>query len=98
MSEAEGLLEKGKSYLWAGDYEEAILYFEKAVQKNSLSAEAYYNLGWAYGKRDRYQAAVEVFKQAIRLKPDFAFAHFNLGLAYLYLGDKGGRHLKNIKS
>ena len=88
MPEAEGLLEKGKSYLWAGDYEKAITYFEKAVRENPLSTDTnlYFFLGFTYAMLQRYQEAMEAYKEAIRLKPNYAEAHYNLGLAYGNLG------------
>jgi len=86
ISESERLLEKGKSYLWAGDYEKAIPYFEKAAQKNPLSVEAYFYLGVNYAQLGRYQEAVGACSQAVRLKPNYAEAHYNLCVAYASLG------------
>jgi Flp pilus assembly protein TadD len=85
IPEAEGLFKKGLSYYLAEDYKKAIPYFEKAVQKNPLSAGAYFCLGTAYDYLGRYQEAVEAYNQAIRLKPDLAEAHCNLALAYAHL-------------
>jgi len=85
IPEAEGLFKKGLSYYLAEDYEKAIPYFEKAVQKNPFSAGAYFCLGTAYDYLGRYQEAVEAYKQAIRLKPDLAEAHCNLALTYAHL-------------
>ena len=89
IPEAEGLFKKGLSYYLAEDYEKAIPYFEKAVQKNPLSAGAYFCLGMAYDYLGRYQEAVEAYKQAIRVKPEYTEAHYDLGATYLILGDKG---------
>jgi Trypsin-like serine proteases, typically periplasmic, contain C-terminal PDZ domain len=85
IPEAEGLFKKGLSYYLAEDYKKAIPYFEKAVQKNPLSAGAYFCLGTAYDYLGRYQEAVEAYKEVIRLKPDLAEAYCNLALAYAHL-------------
>ncbi len=85
IPEAEGLFKKGLSYYLAEDYEKAIPYFEKAVQKNPFSVKAYFCLGTAYDYLGRYQDAVEAYKEAIRLKPDLGEAHCNLALAYAHL-------------
>jgi len=86
VSEAERLFKKGQAYSWAGEYEKAIPYFEKAVQKNPYYAEAYCYLGFAYENLGHYQEEIKACKQAIRLKPNYANAYCNLGVAYLNLG------------
>jgi tetratricopeptide (TPR) repeat protein len=86
LASAEGLNSTGLISLWAGDYEKALPYFEKAVIRNPRYTEAYFYIGYCNDELGRYAEAVEAYKQAIRIKPDCAEAHYNLGLAYGKLG------------
>ncbi len=86
LASAEELYSKGLAFLWAEEYEKALLYFEKAVKKNPRYAEAYLNIGYCKNMLGRYQEAINASKQAIRIKPDYAEAHYTLGLAYVGLG------------
>jgi len=86
LASAEGLYSTGLISLWAGNYEKAVPYFEKAVTKNPNYAEAHFQVGYCNVELGRYTEAVEAYKQAIRIKPDLAEAHNNLGAAYGKLG------------
>jgi tetratricopeptide (TPR) repeat protein len=66
--------------------EEAIDLFHLALQFDPGYAEAYCNLGGAYGKLGRYTEQIEACKKAIKIKPDYAQAYSNLGAAYGQLG------------
>jgi len=83
---AEGLYFTGLVYLWIDDYEKALSYFEKAVEKNLHYADAYFQIGYCNGELGRYTEAIESYKQVIRIKPDLSNAHYGLGLAYGELG------------
>jgi len=86
LTSAEGFYYIGLTFLWAGEYEKALPYFEKAAKKDPSYAEAHSNLGVIYGILGRYTEAIEACKEAIRIKPDFARAHLCLGVAYGRLG------------
>ncbi len=86
LASAEGLNYSGLIYLWAGDYEKALPYFEKAVKKNPSYAEAYSLIGYCNSELGRHTEAIEAYKQAIRINPDDAGAHYLLGWAYSKLG------------
>ncbi len=47
LDTAEGLYSLGLGFVWAEDYEKALLYFEEAVKQNPRHAEAYFILGIA---------------------------------------------------
>ena len=76
--------EKGVMLYNSQQYEGAIAFFKKAVEKNPQQAEAYYHLGLCY-KELKATEAVEAFKKAIQLKPDYAEAYFHLGVTYTRL-------------
>jgi len=82
LASAEGLYYKGLHSLWREDYEEALLWFQKAVKENSDYAEAYFAIGYCKGELALYSEAIDAYKQAIRINPDDADAYFNLGLTY----------------
>jgi len=86
LTSAEGLYSCGLFFLWVENYEKALPYFEEATKKNPRYAQAYFAVGYCYGRLGRYTEAIESYKQAIRIQPDYAEAHCNLGLAYAILG------------
>lgn len=85
LTSAEELYSTGLAFLWAEDYEKALPYFEKAVEKDPRYAEAYFQIGYCNSSLGRYNEAIEAYKQAIHIKPDFAEAYCNLGVAYGHL-------------
>ena len=94
LASAEGLYYVGLNFLWADDYENALPYFEKAIQKDPGYTVAYFYIGYCNGELGRLTEAIEAYKQAIRLKPDYEKAHVNLGAAY----DNLGRHMEAIEA
>ena len=52
------------------------------TQAQPGSAEAWYNLGNAYGKAVQSAKAIEAYQQALRNNPELAEAWYNLGNAY----------------
>jgi len=94
LASAEGLYTIGLRFLWADDYEKALPYFEKAVNKDPGYAEAYFQIGYCNGELRRYTEAISAFQQAIRIKPDDAEAHYNLGVLY----GQQGRYTKAIEA
>ena len=83
---AQSFYDKGLKELWQENYVAALACFQKAKEKNPDNANAWFQVGYCYGKLGRWQEAMESFKQAIRIKPDYADAHYNLGVAYGNLG------------
>jgi hypothetical protein len=80
---AESLYAKGLPFLWRENYEKAISYFKKAVEKDPRYANAYFLIGYCNAQLGRYPDAFDGYKKAIRIQPDFVLAHFFLGLIYL---------------
>jgi tetratricopeptide (TPR) repeat protein len=81
-NDAQIFYQKGLKELWQKNYSIALTYFQKATVKNPDNADAWFQVGYCYGKLGRYQEEIEACKQAIRIKPDLAEAHYNLGAAY----------------
>ena len=66
--------------------EEAMAYFEKAVEANPNHVSALVNLGMEYATFNRTQEAVTILEKAIVIDPNTAMAYVNLMSVYRSLG------------
>ncbi len=80
------ILIKGNEAMAAGDYDEAIDYFDRALQLDPDFADAYNNMGVAFFENDEPGMALENYNRAIRLKPDYYEAIMNRSNAFSELG------------
>jgi len=87
---AEEYINSGNEKADAGDYQEAIKDYNKAIELNPKDAEAYYNRGLAKVKLGDYRGAIEDFNKAIEINPKIAEAYNNRGVAKGDLGDYRG--------
>ncbi|MGB0525073.1 MAG: tetratricopeptide repeat protein [Flammeovirgaceae bacterium] len=69
-----------------GQYKEAILDYDKAIQLNPNHTNAYNNRGFAKRKLGRYKEAILDYNKAIQLNPNYANAYHNRGFAKRKLG------------
>ncbi len=76
----------GLNSLWLGNYESALQYFENAVDKNPVRAEAWIQVGYCKLKQGKNNDAIRAYQRALRLKPNSAEAYNKLGDAYYYAG------------
>src|SRR5215208_7449178 len=83
---AESLYRTGLESLWLGNYDNAVGYFENAVNKNPRRAEAWVQVGYCKVKQGKIQEAIRAYTQALQLKPADAEIHNKLGDAYYYSG------------
>ena len=83
----EDPFDQGEILFGREQYEGAIPYFKKAVEKNPFHAEAYYYLGVCY-KETGATDAVDAFKKAIEINPDYVEAYYQLGVTYNRLNMK----------
>ncbi|RYU92774.1 tetratricopeptide repeat protein [Emticicia agri] len=80
---AEDYYKTGKQKYADGAYEEAILYFTKAIQINPQYANAYMDRGLSLDALSYYQSAIQDFNIVIELKKDSVpDAYHNRGMAY----------------
>jgi tetratricopeptide (TPR) repeat protein len=77
----------GRTYSAVGNFDEAIRFFEEALNIRPFSFVIINNLGVQYIKSDRPQRAIELFEKALRIREDFAML-VNLSIAYDMLGDR----------
>ncbi|HSB26435.1 MAG TPA: trypsin-like peptidase domain-containing protein [Pyrinomonadaceae bacterium] len=83
---SESLYRTGLESLWLGNYDNAVGYFETAVNKNPKRAEAWIQVGYCKVKQGKNAEAIRAYQQALQLKPDNAEFHNKLGDAYYYAG------------
>ena len=83
---AESLYRSGIESLWLGNYDNAVGYFENAVNKNPKRAEAWVQVGYCKVKQGKIQEAIRAYQNALQLKPADAEIHNKLGDAYYYSG------------
>ena len=83
---AESLYRTGLDSLWLGNYDNAVGYFETAVNKNPKRAEAWVQVGYCKVKQGKNTEAIRAYQQALQLKPDDPEIHNKLGDAFYYAG------------
>ena len=74
--------EKGEKAYKAGNFQEAVTNFTKAIQIDPNDAMAYYNRGVAYADQKQYDRAIADYGKAIQIDPNYANAYNNRGIAY----------------
>jgi len=84
----------GVESLWLGNYDNALDFFENAVNKNPRRADAWIQVGYCKVKQGKNDEAIRAYQQALRLKPDSSDLRNKLGDAYYY----GGRLQEAILS
>ena len=76
----------GNVYRRAGDLDEAVSEFQKAIAINP-SPRAYSNLGAVYRKKGMILEAMEQYRIAMEIDPEDSEPHFGLGIVYAERGD-----------
>jgi tetratricopeptide (TPR) repeat protein len=86
--EASQTFEEGNRLYLQAKYAEAIVQYEKVVERGSESGELYFNLGNAYYKSGKIQKAILNYERAKQLLPGDEDIQFNLQLSNLQVTDK----------
>jgi tetratricopeptide (TPR) repeat protein len=84
--QAEWWYRNGLSSLWLGNYDNALGYFEGAVNKNPNRAEAWIQVGYCKVKQGKNNDAIKAYQKAIKIRPTSVEAYNKLGDAYYYAG------------
>ncbi|MBI1786451.1 MAG: tetratricopeptide repeat protein [Acidobacteria bacterium] len=69
-----------------GRYQEAILEYQRALDLDPTSFDAYNGLAAAYLALGKFDEAVAIHRRAIGLRPDYWKGHYNLAVSYLERG------------
>lgn len=80
------LIQKGNKHLQQGDYVNAIICYDKAIEVNSQDADVYRNRGDAKFQLGRIEEAIEDFNNAIKYNSKDFFAYWGRGYAKNLLG------------
>ena len=85
--DAEEFVSQGWKEYAAGNYEDAIAKYQKALAEPQGGSEAYNGIGWSKARLGLIQDAIENFKQAVAKDPSNVDAYAGLAGAYLADGD-----------
>jgi len=87
-------LQLGLALARRGDFEEAIVHYQRVLQIVPRHRKAYYNLGNALDAQGRLEEAIVHYSSALQLSPRYAAAHNNLGITLHKLGrfDEAVKH------
>ncbi|ARV58222.1 hypothetical protein BZZ01_05865 [Nostocales cyanobacterium HT-58-2] len=85
-NEAEIWFYQGNEQFEAGNFEEAIASYDKAIEIKPDDHEAWYNRGTALANLGRDEEAIASYDKAIEFKPDLHEAWHNRGVALANLG------------
>lgn len=84
--QAETLYRTGLDSLWLGNFDNAVGYFENALNKNPKRADVWVQVGYCKVKQGKNDEAIKAYQQAVQLKPDSDEVRNKLGDAYYYSG------------
>jgi tetratricopeptide (TPR) repeat protein len=70
------------------DYENAIVYYDKAIEINPKYGDAYNHKGYALSALGRKEEAIACCEKVIEIDPEYTYAYFNKGIALSDLGRK----------
>lgn len=79
----DNLMDKAKEHIHAGNTQEAILYYEAAVQRNPQDASAWCQLGLSHAENEYDIAAISAFRKSLEIEPDMrdALLGYSVSLA-----------------
>lgn len=80
-------ISQGINLMTEGRYEAAKKCFEKAVEINPRTVEAYTHLGNACANLEQYEEAIENFKKVLLVDVNFGEAYFSIGSIYVLKND-----------
>jgi len=81
------LEELGFDAMMERNFDKALEYFQKAIQKNPYNSHTYDYMGIAYSNLGNYHEAIEACQNAIDLDCEDATAFYIMGFAYQKLGE-----------
>jgi tetratricopeptide (TPR) repeat protein len=85
--DAEAYNSRGNAYNDKGDYNRAILDFNKAIDMSPNSAIFYYNRAEAFRKKDDFGNAITDYSTYLRMMPEDGDGYFYRGYCYSKIGN-----------
>ena len=86
VRQAEHYRVQGYESYSAGNRQQAIIHYEKALQIDPNNVDTYISLGTIYGELNQYQQAIASYGKALQMDPTNATAHYDIGIVYNRLG------------
>jgi tetratricopeptide (TPR) repeat protein len=80
--------ERANQHYRDGDYQNAVVLYEKIIKSGYQSADLYYNLANTYFKLDSLSNAILFYERAKRISPNDDDINYNLKIANLKVVDK----------
>jgi protein O-GlcNAc transferase len=75
---AEAYFYLGNAFQHKGQSDNAVTFYQKALQSNPNFAEAYNNMGIAFVDQDRKNEAITCYQKALQIKPDYSDSYSNI--------------------
>jgi len=85
--DAEAYCERGTAHYNVGEYDQAILEYNKAIEINPVYHKAYNYRGNCYYHKGEHDRAILDYNKALESNPYFAYAFNNRGIIYYYKGE-----------
>jgi len=79
-SEFYGLI--ANSYFKENRFDEAMTYYNRALESNKNYISAYYNIAEIYKSRNEFDKAEQFYKKAIEVTPDYIKPYYQIGNLY----------------
>src|SRR5207245_4370648 len=76
---------RGAAFSGQGQYDLALVEFDKALRQDPNYVDAYNNRGYTYAAKKAYDLALADLNKAVELQPRFAAAYNNRGLVHMAL-------------
>jgi len=73
-------------YQRTGDFEQALVHYKAALQRDELNLQAHNNLGYLYLGKGLLDEAAREFQRVIAIEPGYVTAHVNLSATLFRLG------------
>lgn len=80
---AEEHFQAGNAYYQAGQWDQAIAAYQKAIELDPNLQAAYANLGVTYYQQQQFDLAASQYEKALELNPEDGDVAYNLGALYL---------------
>lgn len=80
---AEEQFHAGNAYYEAGQWDRAIIAYQKAIELDPNYQAAYANLGVTYYQQQQFDLAASQYEKALELNPEDGDVAYNLGALYL---------------
>lgn len=79
---------RGRADVMNNDYDDAIAYLTKAIERSPFFAAAFHYRGVAYYFKDNYSLALDDYNRAIELQPESPDSYNGRGATYAKMGDR----------